>query len=153
MKAKWVAIVFLLVVIIAAATGYGGYSLGMKAGQQRAFSSRQAFLQARGVGGGAGQDSAGFGGGQGIPGFDPSNFASGEIKQISGDTLQLSTTQEVLTVRLTDQTQFQKMATGTASDLQTGERITVQGERAADGSFTATSIQVGPGFGGGMGMP
>ena len=92
------------------------------------------------------------GGGQGNAAFNPGNFASGEIKQVDGDTIRLSTATEVLTVKLNDQTEIQKTATGAVSDLQPGERITVQGERAADGTFTARSIQIGSGFGPGMGL-
>lgn len=147
MKAKWIGIVIVVVLVVGAAAGYGGYTLGMKAGQARAFSARNAFMQARGLntgrpGGQAGTSAA----------FNPNNFASGEIKQVDGDTIQLSTAQEVLTVKLTDQTQIQKMATGTVSDLQVGERISVQGERAADGTLTARSIQIGGGFVPGVGL-
>ncbi len=49
-----------------------------------------------------------------------------------------------------DQTQIQKMGQGSLGDIQPGERITVQGTRGSDGSFSAQMIQIGGAPGGGM---
>ena len=150
MKAKWIAAVVGIAVVVAALVGFGGYSMGVKAGQSQALTARTRFFADRGVGG-AGQ---GAGGGQGGAGqFSPDNFASGQVKQIDGNTIQLSTAQNVLTVKLTDQTQIQKMGQGSPSDIQTGERITIQGTKGADGVFTAQMIQIGGGRLGGGGPP
>jgi Domain of unknown function (DUF5666) len=143
MNVKWAAIVVAIVVVVAAAAGFGGYTMGKNAGQAQALTARSAFLTARGAGGTGG--TGGAGGGRNI---DPNTFASGQVKSISGDTVQLSTATDVLTVKLSSQTQIQKQATGAVSDIQPGERLTIQGTRAADGTFTAETVQIGRSGGG-----
>jgi hypothetical protein len=153
MKGKWIALIIVALVVVAAAGAFGGYTTGVNAGKSQALAARTAFLADRGIGNG--QGGAAFGG-QGAGGaqgngrqFDPNNFASGQVKQIDGNTIQLSTAQAVVTVKLSDQTQIQKMGAGTVSDITTGERITVQGARGADGVMAAQSIQIGGRFPGG----
>jgi hypothetical protein len=70
-------------------------------------------------------------------------FASGEVKQVDGDTIQLSTANEVLLVKLSDGAQIEKTGPGSLSDIQPGQRITVIGSRQQDGSFAAQSVQIG----------
>ena len=77
---------------------------------------------------------------------------SGQVKQIDGNTVQLSTANEVLKVTIGDQTRIQKMGDGSLSDISVGERITVQGTRKSDGTFTAQMIQIGGALAGG-GLP
>ena len=76
---------------------------------------------------------------------------------MDGNTVQLSTANEVLKVTIGDQTQIQKMGDGSLSDISAGERITVQGTRKSDGTFTAQMIQIGAAPGGappaGDGLP
>ncbi len=86
--------------------------------------------------------------GQGGPGFNPNNFAAGQVKGISGSTITLTTTNGTLTVDASDQTQIQKLDQGSLSDIQVGQRITVRGARASDGTVTAQMIQIGGQFGG-----
>jgi hypothetical protein len=147
MNVKWVVIVVAIVVVVAAAAGFGGYTMGMNAGVTQALAARNTFLAARGAGGtgGTGGFAGGTGGAAGGRNLDPNNFASGQVKSVSGDTVQLSTATDVLTVKLSSQTQIQKQASGAISDIQPGERLTIQGTRAADGTFTAQSIQIGRG--------
>jgi hypothetical protein len=153
MKGKWIAVIVVGVIVVGALAGFAGYTAGVNAGKTQALAARDAFLAARGAGNG--QGGAAFGG-QGTTGgqnggrqFNPDNFATGQVKQIDGNTIQLSTAQSVLTVKVNDQTQIQKMGAGTVSDIQTGERITVQGTRGADGVMTAQSVQIGGRFPGG----
>jgi len=148
MNKKWIVGIMVAIVVIAAAVGFGSYSLGVKAGQTQAIAARQRFLADRGVGGN-GQGQGGFGGQGGAGQFNPANLAAGEVKQVDGNTIQLSTATEVLTVKVSDQTQIQKMGAGSLSDIQTGERVTVQGTKGADGVFSAERIQIGGRFGGG----
>ncbi len=149
MSGKWIAIVVVIVIVVGAAAAFGGYTYGVQAGAQRAQNIRAAFLADRGIGGNGGQGGqGGFGGGQGANGgtnrqFNPNNFAAGQVKSISGNTIELSTAQSVVKVQLTDQTQIQKTAAGAPSDIQAGERITVQGTRGSDGTMTAQAIQIG----------
>ena len=150
MKGKWIAIIVVCVVVVAAVVGFGSYTVGFKAGQTQALAARNQFLAQRGFGTngqtGTGGQGTGQGGGRQ---FNPDNFASGQVKQIDGNTILLSTAQSVVTVKVSDQTQIQKMASGGLSDVQTGERITVQGTRGSDGVMTAQSIQIGGRFPGG----
>ncbi len=134
MARKWITIFVAAVVVVAAVFGFAGYTLGTSAGRTQAAAQRQAFLQSRGVGGAQGQGS-----GQ----FNPNNFGSGQVKSISGNTIQLSTATAVVTVQLNSGTQVLKLGPGSASDIQTGERVTVQGTRNGDGSFAAQSVQIG----------
>ncbi len=148
MKAKWIVVAVLLAVIVAAGVGFGGYTLGVQAGTARAQTLRNNFLAARGLGG---QGSAGQGqGGNGQ--FNANNFASGQVKSIDGDTVTLSTATSVVTIKLGTGTQIQKMGPATLSDIQVGERITVQGTRSSDGSLAASTVQIG-GARGGSGAP
>ena len=152
MKAKTIVVAVILLVVAAGAAGFGGYTVGKKAGQQSALAARNAFLQARGgQPQGRGPPAGGAPQGQVGGGFDSGNVANGEVKQVDGDTLLLSTAQEVMTVHLTGDTEIRTMATGTVADLVAGERVTVLGERGDDGSMTARSIQLGGGFGPALG--
>jgi hypothetical protein len=72
----------------------------------------------------------------------------GQVKQVDGNTVQLSTANEVLNVTIGDQTRIQKMGDGSQSGIIAGERITVQGTRKSDGTFTAQMIQIGAAPGG-----
>jgi hypothetical protein len=142
MNIKQVLIAVGLGIVVAAAAGFGGYTMGMRAGQTQATNTRAAFLAARG---GNGQGASG-----GQFGAANANFAVGQVKSIDGSTVQLSTASEVLTVKLSDKTTISKTDTGTAADIKTGDRITVQGTRGADGAMTAERVQLGAGL---AGMP
>jgi Domain of unknown function (DUF5666) len=149
MKGKWIALIVVGLIVIGALAGFGGYTAGVNAGKSQALAARDTFLAQRGIG--SGQVGGAFNG-QGTGGgrqFNPENFAAGQVKQIDGNTIQLSTAQSVVTVKVSDKTQIQKMASGSLSDVQTGERITVQGTRGTNGVMTAQSIQIGGRFPGG----
>lgn len=69
--------------------------------------------------------------------------AAGSIKSIEGDTLSLSTAQDVTTVKLTAGTVILKTVTGSAADLEAGIRVMVTGERGSDGlTITASQITI-----------
>jgi hypothetical protein len=153
MKGKWIALIVVALIVVAAASAFGGYTTGVNAGKTQALTARDAFFAARGIStgqsGGSFSGQGGSGGQNGGQQFNPNNFAAGQVKQIDGNTIQLSTAQAVVTVKLSDKTQIEKMGSGSLSDIQTGERITVQGTRGADGVMTAQSIQIGGAFRGG----
>ena len=150
MNLKTIAIFALVLIVVAAGVGYGAYTYGAKAGEQRAVAARTTFFQERagamtgattpGAAAGLGQ---GAGAGRGAAAINPDNFANGQVKSVSGNVIELSTAREVLKIKVSDKTQIQKTVSGAVSDLQVGERITVHGERAADGSLDAQSIQIG----------
>ena len=75
--------------------------------------------------------------------FTARSGAAGSIKSLEGDTLMLSTAQDVTTVNLTADTVILKTVTGSTADLEPGLRIMVTGERSDDGlTITATQISI-----------
>jgi hypothetical protein len=104
--------------------------------------------------GGSGQGRSGGNGQNGGRQFNPDNMAFGQVNQVSGNSVQLSTPDNgTLAVTVSDQTQIQKMVLGSLSDIQTGERVSAQGTRGSDGTFMAQVIQIGGLPGQGRGAP
>ena len=66
----------------------------------------------------------------------------GTVKSLDGNTLTLSTAEDVTTVTLSDATTVRMTVTGDLSDLAEGTRVMVTGETDKDGSLTATQIQI-----------
>lgn len=146
MQRKWIGMTVAAVIVAAAAAALGGYAYGVRVGQARAAEIRATFLVERGLGAFAPGQNGPNGAGSTLPAagaFNPANLAMGQVKQVDGHIMQLSTATEVLTVRIDDQTQIRRLDQGSLDDLQVGERVTVRGSRDADGSMTAESIQIG----------
>ena len=125
------------VLILMAALGAGAFYGGTLYEQSRATSVRNAFFADRGGGaapvGTPGAPGAFGGGGGGIV---------GEVKSLDGDTLTISTPQDVTTVRLTETTTISKQAAAERGELKIGDTVTVRGIADASGAITAASIQV-----------
>jgi hypothetical protein len=85
--------------------------------------------------------------------FNPDNFAAGQVKQVNGNALVLTTANGDVTVNVDGKTQIEKMVQGSLSDVKTGDQISAQGTRNSDGTFTAQTIQIGGGFGGNRPQP
>jgi len=142
----------LIVLLVGGAAFYGG----MRFESARSTNARTAFLAGRGSLGEFG--GAGFGAGPrtfgqlgGTPGpnatpgtADFGGGASGRVKSVEGDTLLLSTAQDVTTVILTDQTSILRIVSGTRAELQPGQQVTIIGQRGENGEITATAIQILP---------
>ncbi len=165
MSIKWLAITLLLVIIMGVGAAFGGYTYGHAAGLNDAQNIRNLFFAARGLnpqggtagsggatasgagggtGGGAGTGAfTGANGGQGAGRFNSANFQTGQVKAVNADSIELSTATEVLKVQVTADTQIQRTVSAKLSDLQPGERVTIEGTPNSDGSFTAQAIQVG----------
>ena len=78
----------------------------------------------------------------------------GTVKLVDGDRIYLETAQGDTVIVNTDaETKIQITKEGTAADLKTGTPVVVQGERAEDGSVTATTVSQGGGFLGRQGTP
>jgi hypothetical protein len=70
--------------------------------------------------------------------------AAGTVKSIEGDTLLLSTAQDVITVILTDETVISLFVDGELEDLTPEQRLTVVGQRNEAGDIVADVIQILP---------
>jgi len=125
------------VIVLCAAVGAGAFYGGTVYERTQVANVRNSFFNGRG-----GNGNGGTGGGGGGGGFGGGVF--GTVKSITGNTIQISTPQNVTTVNLSDATTFMKTITGTVSDVQVGETITVRGQRDSSGNVTADSIQILP---------
>jgi hypothetical protein len=125
--------IILGVIVLCGAVGAGAFYGGTLYERQQVASVRNSFFNGRGGAGGGGGGAGGFGGG-----------VFGTVKSITGNTIQISTPQNVTTVNLSAATTVMKTITGTVSDIQVGQTITVRGQRDSSGNVTADSIQLLP---------
>ena len=139
------------VLLIVAAAFYGGTVFE----RSRVADVRSAFMAERGAPGAfgvpgplSGPDSFGSprsqaGEQDGMPGMAGfGRGATGRVKSIEGNTLLVSTAQEVTTVILTDQTTIIRIVHGDREDLQADQQVTVIGERSESGEIAAMVIQI-----------
>lgn len=76
---------------------------------------------------------------------------NGQVKSLNGDELQISTANDVTTVRLSEDTLIQMTATVSVNELAPGVRVMVVGEADADGVIQASQVRIlDEGFMGGM---
>ena len=69
----------------------------------------------------------------------------GTIEKIEGDTITVKTMNgSSIKVVTSSSTTFQKMVSGTLSDLRTGDTVTVSGETNDDGTVQATNVFMTP---------
>lgn len=134
------AVVSTIVVVLVVVVGVGAFFAGTSYGEQQAQNTRAEFFSARqgGASGPGGAPSqAGQGGQQvGRP------AASGTVKSVNGNSVQVSQQDgSTVTVTVNSQTAIQKTASGTISDLQPGERITVFSTQTGS-NIVAQSIQL-----------
>ncbi|MBC7223757.1 MAG: hypothetical protein H5T59_05725 [Anaerolineae bacterium] len=143
-------IVFLAVVLLAAVAG-GAFYAGMQVGknqaqQQMAQLARQRFAAMQQ---GGQLPSATPGAPQGGRAFGAGGGLMGTVKAIQGDSLVLTTEEDEVQVRVTENTLIRKTMNVALQDLVEGERVIVSGTRAQDGTVTARAIQsvqfLGPG--------
>ncbi|MFN8474164.1 MAG: hypothetical protein U0822_18370 [Anaerolineae bacterium] len=157
-------VIFAVVALALLAVGaVGGFFYGQTVGQAQANEIRNNFLQSRGIGQGGqgGAQGGGFGGANGgqAGGFAGQNGQGrgtfGSIKDVSGNTIDLSTANAAVKVTVTDQTQIQRTVQEPVKvgDLQSGENIVVTGDQDSQGNITARSINIVPqgAFGGRQG--
>lgn len=129
----------LALVILAAA---GGFFYGTSVGEDRAIQARESFFQER-LGGQGGQFQR--------PGGTPqprqggaTRFGGGivgTIEAVEGETLIISSDEEIVRVQTTDTTLIEKNMPVSMGDLEVGEMVVVSGPQNEDGSVTARSIQ------------
>ena len=132
--------IIVLVGAVAAGSFWGGMTYQSNQGDQ----ARQRFMSERGItegdfpAGGAPGGRQFPGGGAGFPG----GGTMGTIKTIDGNTMTLSTAQDVVTVLLTDSTRVQKTEITGVEELETGLRVMVSGEQDKNGEITANQVMV-----------
>lgn len=141
------AILFISIIIAAAALSAGSFWGGMTYQANKAEQAQANFFAQRGdtpqgqmPGGGQVQ-----GGGQmpgGRQGLVFGGGATGQVKSIEGDVIQLSTAEDVTTINLTEDTVITKMEQVSLADLEPGMRIMVTGQRDGDGNISAVQIQI-----------
>jgi hypothetical protein len=144
MKQILMVVIALIIVVI---VGAGGFFAGTAYGQTQAQNTRNEFIRNRqGNGGGQGGAPGQFGqsgqGGQGGQFGRPAAF--GTVKSVNGDTIVLTQTDgSTVNVTVNAQTAIQKTVSGTASDIQPGERITVLSDQTGS-NIVARDIQLRP---------
>lgn len=121
--------------LLAIAAG-AGFEEGKAYQSNQAAQIRNQFFQARGLNPTAGSPNsgnpgAGFGGG-----------VAGQIKDVQGNTIDLSSGSNVTVVELTANTRIEKSAQGSPADLKPGEQLIVRGQRDTSGKVTAAQIQI-----------
>ncbi|RPI27831.1 MAG: hypothetical protein EHM70_17380 [Chloroflexota bacterium] len=142
MKKKIILIVG--AVVIAVTLAMGSFWGGMAYQSNQAAQIQSNFFSARG-----GQPPDNFpADGSQFQGRGPSGEilagrgTTGEVKSVDGDTLTLSTAQDVVTIHLSDSIEIEKTVSGTIDDLKPGTNIMVVGEQEDDGSITASQVQI-----------
>ncbi len=135
-------LVVALVVVLVVVVGIGAYMVGQSNGLTEAQNIRTEFVQSRT--GSTSTQGTGNQAGTTVRSQTTRPVASGTIKSIQGDVIQLSQQDGTnVIVALSGQTVIEKVVTGSASDLQAGQRISVQGVQAT-GQVNAQVIQITP---------
>ena len=75
-------------------------------------------------------------------GIAPGGRTMGQVKSIDGNTLTISTAQDVTTVIVSDATTITKPAAGTSADIKVGDMIQVTGQTLANGDISASQVVV-----------
>jgi hypothetical protein len=131
----------LLVALVAAGSFWGGMTYQSK----QADRIRQNFMTARGMSGDAQMPFGEAPGSGQIPGGAAGlggNGTNGQVKSINGNVITLSTAQDVATVNILEDTQIKMTVSGDTSDLKTGMRVMVIGEKDSNGNIAANQITV-----------
>lgn len=140
MKTVLIAILVVGLVVVA---GVGGFFAGTSYGETQAQNIRSEFFRTR-QGGANGQGANGGQTGQQGGGQFGRPLATGTVKSVQGNTIQVSQQDgSTVTVTMNSQTTIQKTSAGTAADLQPGTRVTVTGEQNGS-DVTARVIQIRP---------
>lgn len=131
----------IIAVVLIIVAGVGGFFGGMYYQKSQTVSH---FAQSGGGAGGAGGYARRFGQG-GTAGANGMNVVRGQV---------VNTDSNSITIKLPDgsskiivvgsSTSFMKSATGTLSDLKTGDSVMAFGTTNSDGSVTAQSVQINP---------
>lgn len=141
MKKIW--IVFGMIILVGAVAA-GSFWAGMTYQSNQADQTRQRFMDERGIVQGeppAGELPVGRQFPIGVGGFNGGGVM-GAIKTIDGDTMTISTAEDVTTVHLAESTSVQVTETKGIEELQVGERVMVNGETDENGEIIARLVTV-----------
>lgn len=137
---KTVKIILGVVIVLAIAGGsfFGGTVYGK--------SQAQADLQAQFAAGRTGTFPGGQATGQGNgTRTNQGSMLVGEIKTVNADSLVITDRDNnEITVKVADTTLIEKNMSVKVTDLAEGETVVISGNKAADGTITARSLQVAP---------
>ena len=125
-------------VVLAVALAAGSFYGGMAYQRNQADQVRANFLRSRGFDPNAAGNNAN---GQARRGFFGGGL-TGQVKSVDGNSLTVSTAQNVATVNLSSTTQIEKADPGALTDLQPGEQVLVTGQLDASGNITATQVLI-----------
>lgn len=133
-------LITILVLVLLAVVGVGAYLTGQSNGLTQAQNIRSEFFQSRS--GTSSSQAASGQTGAGVRSQATRPVASGAIKSIQNDVLEVTQQDgSTVLVALSGQTTIEKTVKGAPSDLQVGQRISVQGEQAT-GQVNAQIIQI-----------
>ncbi len=135
-------VIVIVAIVLAVGIAAGSFYGGMAYERTQANSVRNAFLRSRGLSAN-GNGSANGQGSNGARGFFGGGV-TGQVKSLNGNTLQISTAQNVTTVTLSSSTVIDKTTAGATTDLQPGDRVLVTGSRDSSGNVTATQVLILP---------
>lgn len=140
------AIIAMAVLVGVLAGFYGGYKVGQTSVSAATTSTNGTSR------GSTGSGTGGFAGRGGGALSCPTSAAAGAQALARGTVTNLTATSMTVTsgsctvtVTFAPGTTVQKQTTGTVGDLSNNQTVTVAGTKAADGSVTATTIQIGGG--------
>jgi len=132
----------ILGIVIALALAGGSFFGGTVYGKSQA----QADLQTRFAAGRTGAFPGGLAQGQANgTRTNQGSMLIGEIKSVTADTLIVTDRDNnKITVKVADTTLIEKNMSVKVTDLAAGETVVISGNKAADGTITARSLQVAP---------
>ncbi len=140
MKNTKTLLIVALVVVLVAVVGIGAYLMGQSNGLTEAQNIRTEFLQSRS--GTSSTQGTGSQTGASVRSQTGRPLANGTIKSIQGQVVEVTQQDGTsVLVALSGQTVIEKLVTGTPSDLQVGQRVSVQGTQAT-GQVNAQLIQI-----------
>ncbi len=135
-------LVFVGILLVAAASAGGGYLYGVSVGEARATQARQQLAAGRSVARGELPVDSGLAQQRGLRGGSlRGDGVVGAIEAIEGDVLVVDMDGKTMRVITTDTTLIEKLAVVELQDLAVGEQVVVTGTDNEDGSVTARSIQ------------
>ena len=127
----------------------GGFYGGLRYGETRPVAAKTATAGQGVRGNGSGFQGGTFTGGQApcpTPGSAGRGAATGTIRAAGNGTLTIHDSRCNVDVKVSygSSAMVTRVTQGQAGDLKTGENVTVIGQRAADGSISATAISITP---------